>query len=302
MSGHQGPVHPDFGFMTDDEVYVRLGLGEEVYIPEWASAGSSIPEGVSTRRTGGASAVSSKPEGVSTEPPDLRQALLAVRSGDDPAVAAGATAHTPRARATQRACARAKQRVARLPHHTVRASASFELFAKAEAAKFRARFTKAATKKRIFLWKKGKKARAEAMMKCRGIYTPQELGQGPQYRKKHYADARAKCLQQVYLRAPRLTLPLENNWVAHKCAFAKECNRAWGVSTGTKFMQKVNLLIASLGIHYHGHEEVKAKLTPETKAWLVKHCKSTDNPRAFEDFAVGLKVWMPKSMLNCPTG
>jgi hypothetical protein len=95
MSGHQEPVHPDFGFMTDDEVYVRLGPGEEVYIPEWASAGSSIPEGVSTRRTGGASAGSSKPEGVSTEPPDLRQALLAVRSGDDPAVAAGATARTP---------------------------------------------------------------------------------------------------------------------------------------------------------------------------------------------------------------
>ena len=106
MSGHQEPVHPDFGFMTDDEVYVRLGPGEEVYIPEWASAGSSIPEGVSTRRTGGASAGSSKPEGVSTEPPDLRQALLAVRSGDDPAVAAGATARTPRARASRRAHAR----------------------------------------------------------------------------------------------------------------------------------------------------------------------------------------------------
>ena len=197
MSGHQGPVHPDFGFMTDDEVYVRLGPGEEVYIPEWASAGSSIPEGVSTRRTGGASAVSSKPEGVSTEPPDLRQALLAVRTDDDPAVAAGATAHTPRARVTPRACARAKQRVARLPHHTVRATSSVELFAKAEAAKFRARFTKAATKKRLLQGK---------CRKCRGIYTPQELGQGPQYRKKHYADARAKCLQQVLLRAPRLPL------------------------------------------------------------------------------------------------
>ena len=95
---------------------------------------------------------------------------------------------------------------------------------------------------------------------------------------------------------------MENNWEAYKFAFAKECNRVWGGSTGTKFLQKVNLLIASLGIHYHGHEEVKAKLTPQAKAWLAIHCKSTDNPRAFEDFAVGLQVWMPKSMLNCPTG
>ena len=67
-------------------------------------------------------------------------------------------------------------------------------------------------------------------------------------------------------------------------------------------MQTVNLLIAPLGIHYHGHEDVKAKLTPQASAWLAEHCQSTDNPRAFEDFAVGLQVWMPKPMLICPTG
>jgi len=50
-----------------------------------------------------------------------------------------------------------------------------------------------------------------------------------------------------------------------------------------------------LSKRYHG-------LTPQAKAWLAIHCKSTDDPRAFEDFAVGLQVWMPKSMLNCPTG
>jgi hypothetical protein len=271
--------------MTDDEVYVRLGPGEEVYIPEWASAGSSIPEGVSTRRTGGASAGSSKPEGVSTEPPDLRQALLAVRSGDDPAVAAGATARTPRARVTPRACTRAKVRVAQLPHHTVRATASYKLLAKAKAAKIRARFTKAATKKRLLQGK---------CRKCRGIYTPQELGQGPQYRKKHYADARAKCLQQVYYRAPRLPLRVEIKWLAHKYAFARECQSRWKASTGYMFSQRVNLLIASLGVHYHGHEDVKAKLTPQAKAWLAKNCTSTDNPRAFEEFVVGLHVYLPK--------
>ena len=77
---------------------------------------------------------------------------------------------------------------------------------------------------------------------------------------------------------------------------------AGGTSTGTKFLQKVNLLIAELGKHYHGHEDVKAKLTPQAKTWLAEHCKKTDNPRAFEDFAVGLQVWMPKSLLNLPTG
>ena len=188
-----------------------------------------------------------------------------------------------------------------MAHHNVR-DAARKLFAKTKAARNRARFRAAATKKRLFLWQQEKKDRVEEMMKCGSTYTLQELGEGPKHDNSCCTTARAKCFHQVWLRAPKLPLPVENNWLAHKIAFAKECNRDWGTSTGTKFMQKVNLLIASLGIHYHGHEEVKAKLTPQTKAWLAIHCKSTDNPRAFEDFAVGLKVWMPKSMLNCPTG
>ena len=77
---------------------------------------------------------------------------------------------------------------------------------------------------------------------------------------------------------------------------------AGGTSTGTKFLQKVNLLIASLGVHYHGHADVKAKLTPQVKAWLKVNCKKTDNIRAFEDFVIGLEAYMPKSMVSCPTG
>ena len=139
-------------------------------------------------------------------------------------------------------------------------------------------------------------------MKCGSTYTLQQLGDGPKHNTPCYAAERAKCLHQVWLRAPKLPLPVENNWLAYKFAFAKECNRVWGGSTGTKFLQTINFLIASLGIHYHGHEEVKAKLAPQAKAWLAIHPKSTDNPRAFEDSAVGLQVWMPKSMLNCATG
>ena len=140
------------------------------------------------------------------------------------------------------------------------------------------------------------------MMKCGSTYTLQELGEGPKYAQSHYATARAKCLHQVWLRAPKLPLPVENLWISHKYGFAKACSEVWKVQTGTKFMQKVNLLIATLGIHYHGHEDVKAKLTPQSKAWLAANCKKTDDPRAFEDFAIGLACWLPKSMLNCPTG
>ena len=75
-----------------------------------------------------------------------------------------------------------------------------------------------------------------------------------------------------------------------------------GASTGTKFLQKVNLTIANLGVHYHGHADVKAKQTLMVSAWLKEHCKKTDQPRAFEDFVYGLQAWLPKSTMNLPTG
>ena len=196
---------------------------------------------------------------------------------------------------------RSKLRVDMMAHHNVR-DAARKAYAKAKISRNRARFRTAMTRKRLFLWNKDKKARVEEMMKCGSTYTLKELGEGPKNDKSNYATTRAKCLHQVWLRAPKLPMPVENNWLAYKEAFAKECHKDWKVLTATRFMQKINFLIASLGKHYHGHEDVKAKLTPQSKAWLKEHCKSTDNPRAFEDFAAGLIVWMPKSLLNCPTG
>ena len=195
----------------------------------------------------------------------------------------------------------AKLRVDQMAHHNVR-DAARRLNAKNKAARNKARFRAAATKKRLFLWKQEKKDRVEAMMKCGSNFTLNQLGNGSEHAKPCFATHRAKCLQEVWYRAPQLPLPAENNWIAYKFAFAKECSRVWKEKTGTKFSQKINLLIASLGIHYHGHEDVKAKLSPQSKAWLAENCTSTDNPRAFEDFVVGLQVWMPKSLLNCPTG
>ena len=75
-----------------------------------------------------------------------------------------------------------------------------------------------------------------------------------------------------------------------------------GASTGTRFLQKVNMLIANLGVHYHGHADVKAKQTPVVSAWLKEDCKKIDDPRAFEDFVYGLRTWLPKSTMNLPTG
>jgi hypothetical protein len=62
------------------------------------------------------------------------------------------------------------------------------------------------------------------------------------------------------------------------------------------------LLIAELGAHYEGHDAVKAKLRPQDQEFLTQHQKKFDDKRAFEDFVLGLKVWLPQSMMNLPTG
>ena len=135
-----------------------------------------------------------------------------------------------------------------------------------------------------------------------GAPTLHELGEGKKFEQSHFTTTRAKCLYQVYLRSPPLPLAVENVWEHHKWAFAKRCSEYWKVSTGTKFLKQINLLIAELGVHYEGHESVKAKLRPQDKAWLKNELKQSDQKRAFEDFVVGLAVWLPHSMMNLPTG
>jgi hypothetical protein len=131
--------------------------------------------------------------------------------------------------------------------------------------------------------------------RCGRIHTPHDLGDGPKYAKYHFAINRAKLLNLVHLRSPKLPLPLESVWGKHGWAFAKNCPELWKFTTGTRFLQEINLLIATLGVHYHGHAEVKAKQSLAVKAWLKEHCKKTDDPRAFEDFVHGLEAWLPKS-------
>ena len=131
--------------------------------------------------------------------------------------------------------------------------------------------------------------------RCGSTYTPHDLGDGPKCAKYHFAINRAKLLYQVHLRSPKLPLPVESVWGKHGWAFAKNCPERWKFNTGARFLQEINLLIATLGVHYHGHAEVKAKQSLAVKAWLKEHCKKTDDPRAFEDFVHGLGAWVPKS-------
>jgi len=140
------------------------------------------------------------------------------------------------------------------------------------------------------------------MMRCGSTYTLHELGDGPKFDRSYFATARAKCLYQVYLRCPTLPLALESSWEGHKWAFAKRCSEYWKKNTGARFLQKVNLLIATLGVHYEEHADVKAKLPPQVLKWLKANQNKFDDPRAFEDFVVDLQVWLPTSMMNLPTG
>ena len=69
---------------------LRSTAGNAIGSAEGASGNASgIAEGASAGRADGASAGSSIPEGVSTGPPDIRQALLAARPGDDPGLSRG---------------------------------------------------------------------------------------------------------------------------------------------------------------------------------------------------------------------
>ena len=112
---------------------------------------------------------------------------------------------------------------------------------------------------------------------------------------------RLECLHRVYLCSPELPLPLFAAWKDRKLAFCKRCPDYWGHATGSKFQQKVNLLIGELGIHFTRHEEVKENLTPQDKSFLETNLKKTDNADAFLQFVHGLKTWVPESRQSCPT-
>ena len=91
--------------------------------------------------------------------------------------------------------------------------------------------------------------------------------------------------------SPELPLVLESGWDRYSKAYAQECSRTYKHSTGTKFLKKIQMVIAELGVHYTNHNEVKEKLTPQTAAYVKEQQNKFDDKHAFRDFVFGLQVW-----------
>ena len=119
-----------------------------------------------------------------------------------------------------------------------------------------------------------------------------KFGDGLKYWARGFVRERIKCLDQVHLRAPRLPLSVEAHWERRKRAFANNCCFWYKDATGTKFLNLINLLIAELGVHYEGHQVVKAKLCPEDEKYLKEHQKTFNNEDSFEDFVKALELWV----------
>ena len=85
-------------------------------------------------------------------------------------------------------------------------------------------------------------------------------------------------------------------------AYAKQCCFVYKVTTGSQFLNNISLVIVELGVHYNGQLSVKVKLSEHEKTSLKNYQKKWDYKRSFGDFVIGLQAWVPKPMLNCPTG
>ena len=112
---------------------------------------------------------------------------------------------------------------------------------------------------------------------------------------------RVECLERISMQCPKLPYALQVHWERRKLAYCKLCPETYKVTTGSKFLAKINLVVAELGVHYKEQVRVQAKLGHYDKQQLKIHQKKWDYKKAFEDFVIGLECWVPKSMMNCPT-
>ena len=60
-------------------------------------------------------------------------------------------------------------------------------------------------------------------------------------------------------------------------------------------------MIATLGVHYGGHERVTAERTRQDKEKLLIYQKKHHYHDAFTDYVQQMSVWVPKSVTHCPT-
>ena len=81
------------------------------------------------------------------------------------------------------------------------------------------------------------------------------------------------------LAVPRTSVGHGENWPTASVALYTS-----KLATGSKFINKESLLVSTLGKHYGGQLRVEE-----------------ERSEAFEECVIGLKTWVPKSMIRCPT-
>ena len=66
-------------------------------------------------------------------------------------------------------------------------------------------------------------------------------------------------------------------------------------------MDEINLVVATLGVHYGGHERVTVERTHQDKQKLLIYQKKHNYCDAFTDYVQQMRKWIPKSVTHCPT-
>ena len=203
------------------------------------------------------------------------------------------------------ACLHHKLRLERLTNVNERDIARAQ-YSKAERKKAMQKLLKAQIKKRMWKRKMNMKAKKELIMKGGTCFTTDELGNCPVGQKKHLSyktyNARMECLERVRCMAPELPPQfLGHNWTVRAMAYCRRCAFSWGTSTGGKFKDEINLVVASLGTHYGGYERVEADRTPQDKDFLKHYLIKKDNPDAFLEFVQQMRKWIPQSRTHCAT-
>ena len=97
------------------------------------------------------------------------------------------------------------------------------------------------------------------------------------------------------MQSPELPLALEVHWPRRKEAYAKRLPVREKERIGVTFINTVNVVVASLGIHYGGHVRVERKRSKTEKEYLAKFQKTHNDKTAFETFVKELEEWAPTS-------
>ena len=165
---------------------------------------------------------------------------------------------------------------------------------------------KAQIKKRMWMRKEDVKAKKVLIMKGGPRFTTDELGNCPVGQKKHLSyktyNARMECLERVRCMAPELPSMFQgHNWTRRAMAYCGRCAFSWGHATGHKFKDELNLVVASLGVHYGGYDRVEAERTLQDKDFLKKYLIKKDYSDAFLEFVQQMRKWIPQSRTHCAT-